>query len=146
MKLRDVMTRHVEVVRPDSTVKEAAQKMKQIDVGSIPVCEGDRMIGIITDRDIAIRLVAAGRDANTRVSDCMTSEVVCCRADEDIKEAARLMEDKQIRRLAIVDDDLRLVGIVSLGDLATDTGDSKLAGEALEKISEPSQPGNRRAA
>jgi CBS domain-containing protein len=96
---------------------------------------------MLTDRDIAVRAVAEGRDPKTaRVRDAMTPEVVYCFEDQDIQEAARLMKDKQIRRLVVLDRDKRLAGILSLGDLAVDTGDEKLAGETLERVSEPAMP------
>ncbi len=146
MKLRDVMTRHVEVVRPDSTMKEAAEKMKTFDIGSIPVCDGDQMMGIITDRDIAVRAVAEGRDASTRVSEVMTKEVVYCLQDQDVRDAAKLMEERQIRRMAILDNEKRLVGIISLGDLAVDGEDKRLAGQVLQEVSEPATPKRNRVA
>ncbi|MGH8248857.1 MAG: CBS domain-containing protein [Gammaproteobacteria bacterium] len=141
MKIQDVMTRNVEIVRPDSTIKEAAEKMKTFDVGSVPVCEGDRMIGIVTDRDVTLRATAAGLDPNqTKVRDVMTQEVVYCRPDQEVREATALMEQKKIRRLAVLDDNKRLIGIVSLGDIALDNQDDRLTGEVLERISEPSAP------
>lgn len=146
MKLKDVMTREVETVRPDATVVEAARKMKDLDVGVIPVCETDNhVVGMVTDRDICIRVVAEGRDANdARCRDIMSSDVVSCREDDDVRDAAKIMQQRQIRRLAICDSQNRLVGIVSLGDLAVETGDDKLSGDTLEKVSEPARP--RRAA
>ena len=122
MLLRDVMTPHVEVIHPDATLREAAQKMKTLDVGPVPVCDGDRLQGMLTDRDITIRATAEGRDPNTtRVREVMTPDVVYCFEDQDVVEAARMMEERQIRRLVILNRDKRLVGIVSLGDLAVYT-------------------------
>jgi len=139
MKLKDIMTRKVEVVSPDSTLQDAAAKMKGIDVGPMPVCDGDRLVGMLTDRDITVRAVAAGRDPRTtKVRDVMTPEVVWCFEDQDIREAAKVMQEKQIRRLVVLNRDKRLTGIVSLADLAVDTGDTKLAGRTVEEISEPS--------
>jgi CBS domain-containing protein len=138
MQLRDIMTRDVEVVSPKDTIRDAARIMKTRNVGSIPVCDGKRLQGIITDRDIAVRAVAEGRDASaTLVGDVMTPDIVYGREDQDVGDAARVMEQQQIRRLVVLDDDKQLVGIVSLGDLATDSGDRALAGEALEAISQP---------
>src|SRR5437762_381944 len=102
MKVKDVMTRGVEVVRPDSTVQEAAAKMKSLNVGPMPVCEGDRVAGILTDRDIVVRVVAEGRDSRTtRVQDVMTRDVHTVSEDADVKEAARIMKDRQVRRLVV---------------------------------------------
>ena len=136
MKVKDVMTKLVEFVRPETTVQEAAGKMKDLNVGPIPVCEGERVLGILTDRDIVVRAVAEGRDARTtRVQDVMTRDVVCCTEDDDVKEAARLMKEHQIRRVVVVTADKRLAGIVSLGDIAVDTHDDKMSGDVLEKVS-----------
>lgn len=141
MKVQDVMTREVEVIHPDATLTEAAQKMKRLDVGPLPVCDGDQLQGFITDRDITIRATAGGQDPNTaRVRDAMTDEVVFCYDDQDVKEAAKLMQEHQIRRLTVLSRDRRLVGIVSLGDLAVDGKDQKLSGKVLEEVSEPAQP------
>lgn len=140
MKIRDVMTRDVEVISPDSSLMEAAEKMRTLDVGPLPVCEGDKVLGIVTDRDIVIRGVALGRDSRTaKVREVMSAGVQYCSADDDVKDAADHMREKQIRRVLVLDDHKRLVGIVSLGDLAVDAG-KRLAGKALEDISEPSSP------
>jgi CBS domain-containing protein len=134
MVLREIMTTRVEVVHPDATLKEAAQKMKALDVGPIPVCDGDRLQGMLTDRDITVRATAEGRDPNTtKVREVMTPDVVYCFEDQDVREAADIMEEKQIRRLVVLNRDKRLVGIVSLGDLATQTGDAELESEELSE-------------
>jgi CBS domain-containing protein len=139
MKLNDVMTRDVEVIHPDAPVQEAAKKMHELDVGSLPICDGQRLVGTLTDRDMVIRAVAQGRNpATTSVREIMTPEVIYVFEDQDVKEAAKLMQEKQIRRLPIISRDKRLVGIVSLGDLAVDTGEEKLVGETLTEVSEPS--------
>jgi len=136
MKIKDVMTTSVECVRPETTLQEAAAKMKSLNVGSLPVCEGDRPIGIITDRDIVVRAIADGRDPRTaRVPEVMTAEVVSVPETADVKDAARLMKDRQIRRIVVVDPNKRVVGIVSLGDIAVDTHDDKMSGDVLEKVS-----------
>ena len=141
MQLRNVMTRDVEVVRPDASVQEAAAKMKQLDVGPLPVCDGKRVLGMVTDRDITIRAVAEGRDpTSTKVQEVMTDEVIYCYEDQDAEDAARLMAEKQVRRLLVLDRDKQLVGIVSLGDLAVDTADPIRAGETLERVSQPAEP------
>jgi CBS domain-containing protein len=136
------MTAGVECVRPDATLREAASRMKDLDVGSLPVCDDDRLIGMITDRDVTVRATAQGSDPGTaRVRDVMTPGVHWCFEDDDVAEAAQMMKDKQIRRLPVMSRDKRLVGIVSLGDLAVDTGDEELAGSTLEAVSEPAAPG-----
>ena len=134
MKVSDVMTTGVETVRPDQQARDAARFMLQADTGSIPVTEGERLIGIITDRDIAVRGVALGYGPETPVSELMTSGVVSAHADDPIEEAARKMGEAQVRRLPVIDDDARLVGVVSLGDLARET-DEDTAGQALEGVS-----------
>jgi CBS domain-containing protein len=141
MQLRDIMTRDPVVISPDTTLKEAAGKMQEIDSGVMPIGENDRLVGMLTDRDITVRATAAGKDPNaTRVREVMTQDVVYCFEDDDVREAAKKMEEHQIRRLIVLNRDKRLVGIVSLGDLVVDTGDERLAGEVTEKVSEPAQP------
>ncbi len=139
MKVADVMTRSVDVANPDARLDEAAERMRQLDAGVLPVVDGDKVVGMITDRDITIRATAEGRDpVTTKVSEIMTSEVVFTYDDEDVKDAAKLMQDHQVRRLVVLDREKKLVGIVSLGDLAVDTKDDKLKGQVLEDISKPS--------
>jgi CBS domain-containing protein len=141
MNVHDVMTPNAECVRPDATLKEAAERMKALDVGSLPICDKDRLIGMLTDRDITLRCVAAGRDPKTmQVRDAMTPEVHYCFEDDEVADAAELMGQKQVRRLPVLNRDKRLVGIVALGDLAVEDGSEQLAGEALEGISAPSSP------
>ena len=138
MKVNEIITHDPEVIHPETALIEAAQKMKSMDIGILPVCDGDRLVGVITDRDIAVRGVAQGYDPKTaRVQEVMTPEVIYCFDDEDVKEAAKKMEEKQVRRLPVLNREKRLVGIVSLGDLAVRTGKEKLAGEVLERVSEP---------
>lgn len=138
MLVKDCMTRDVEVVRPDASVEEAARKMKTLDIGALPVCDGDRIAGIVTDRDLTVRGSASGRiPAQARVKEVMTPGILYCFEDQDIRDAADLMADKQVRRLVVLNRDKRLAGIVSLGDLAVDTGDKHLAGRVLTEVSEP---------
>src|SRR4051794_32245747 len=119
MQVKDIMTRDVETVAPHSTLQEAAELMKRLDVGTLPVCDGRRLVGMVTDRDITIRGVARGTDSfEERVRDVMTPEVIFCFAAQDVHEAAALMEQKQVRRLVVLDREHQLVGVVSLGDLA----------------------------
>jgi CBS domain-containing protein len=137
-KLSEVMTRNVQVISPDATIKEAAQQMRGGDFGMLPVGENDRMIGAISDRDIAIRAIAEGKQSNTRVRDVMSDGIVWAYDSDSVEEAARLMSEHQIRRLPVVDKDKRLVGIVALGDFAVESADIVPAAEALAEISRPS--------
>lgn len=138
MQVKDVMTRRVECVSPDTTLQEAANKMKELDIGPLPVCENDRLVGMITDRDITVRSVSDGSDPWTdKVREAMTPGIIYCFEDDDVAEASRLMKVKQVRRLVVPDRNKRMVGIVSLGDLAVKTGDDALSGKALEHVSEP---------
>src|SRR5438477_12453496 len=142
MFVKDVMTRGVECVSPNDTITAAAQKMKDLDVGALPVCgENERLVGMITDRDITVRATSCCCDADdTCVRDVMTPHITYIFEDQHIDEAARLMKDNQIRRLVVLNRNKRLVGIVSLGDLAVDSADDELAGATLEAISEPTAP------
>jgi len=141
MQLKEVMTQGVDVVPPEAILQEAAQKMKQLEVGPLPVCDGERLVGLLTDRDITVRAVAEGCDpTTTKVRDVMTPEVLYCFEDQEVQEAAKLMEERQIRRLPILNRNKWLVGIVSLGDLAVRTGDEKLAGKTVKQVSEPTAP------
>ena len=141
MRISEVMTRGVECTRPDATLQEAAAKMKSLDVGPLPVCDNNRLVGMVTDRDITVRATAEGRPPDrVHVRDIMTPEVVYCFDDALVEDAARMMDEHQIRRLVVLDHDKHMVGIVSLGDIAVETGDEKLVGSALEGISAPSRP------
>lgn len=140
MKIKDVMTKSVETVRPDQTLQEAATRMKSLDVGPMPVCDNDRLVGMLTDRDIVVRAAAEGKDVRTtKVRDAMTADVVVCGEDDDVKDAAQKMKDRQIRRLVVVDGQKRVAGIVSLGDIAVDTSDEKMSGRVLEEVSKPTR-------
>ena len=121
-------------------MREAAEKMRDLDVGFLPVCDGYRFIGVVTDRDIVVRGLAEGRDPAQAVADVMSTDVVYCYDDQDVSEAARVMEQHQIRRLLVLDRDKNLAGIVSLGDVVVETTDDAQAGKTLEAISEPSRP------
>jgi CBS domain-containing protein len=141
MRIFDVMTPQVETVSSRSSIREAAERMNSLDVGFMPVQEDDCVVGILTDRDIAVRAVAQGVDADmTAVTEIMTTEMWCLPADRDVQEAAQLMADKQIRRLLVLDDDNRLIGVVSLGDIAVQSHDAALSGKVLERVSEPADP------
>jgi CBS domain-containing protein len=136
MKVSEVMTRDVQTVRPDQPVREAASFMLSADAGSIPVTDGDRLIGMITDRDIAVRGVAKGYGPDTPVRELMTNDIICARDNDDVDDIASKMSEAQVRRLPVIDQDERLCGIVSLGDLSRDA-DEDTAAEALEGVSEP---------
>jgi CBS domain-containing protein len=145
MRLKEIMTREVEAVRPETTVKEAAELMRMLEIGALLVSTGDRLVGMLTDRDIAVRAVAEGCDVTrTPVCNLMTTEVAYCFENQDVTEAARVMEERQVRRLPVLDRNKQLVGIVSLDDLATDAGDATLAGKVLKEVSEPDPPQRRR--
>ncbi|MBV9286957.1 MAG: CBS domain-containing protein [Hyphomicrobiales bacterium] len=140
MKIRDVMTREAKLANPDDTLQHAAQLMKDGDCGILPVRDGDRLIGMITDRDIAVRAVAEGMAPTAKVRDAMTTEVKYCFEDDDIADIGENMSDIQVRRLPVMDRNKRLVGIVSLGDLALNKpGTAK----ALKGIARPSGQHNQ---
>ena len=136
-KIKDVMSKDVKVVHPDATLIEAAQSMRDGDFGMMPVGEDDRMIGTISDRDIAIRGVAEGLDGKVKVRDVMSTGVQWAYDDEPVERAAQLMAQHQVRRLPIVNREKRLVGIVALADVAVKERRVKPAAEALCGISEP---------
>jgi CBS domain-containing protein len=139
MRVRDVMSRGVECIGPERTIQEAARKMRDMDVGPLPVCgDGERLVGMITDRDITVRATAEGCDPKqTTVREVMSEGIRCCFEDDDMEAAARLMQDEQLRRLVVLDENKRLVDIVALGDLATQSDDTRRTGEVLGRVSEP---------
>jgi CBS domain-containing protein len=142
MLLKDIMTRGVTELPPGATLRDAADKMRSQDIGLISVCDGERFLGVLTDRDITVRAVAQGFDPNTtRVSDAMTPEVIYCFDDDDVQDAVKLMEQRQIRRLLVMDRAKHAVGVVSLGDIATRALNDRLSGEVLERVSEPTSTG-----
>ena len=138
MLLRDVMTPMVECIGPDDSVRSAARKMRELDIGAVPVCDDDHLAGMLTDRDIAVRCAADGHDPKTcRVRDVMTPDVVYCFDDQPVEEAEQVMQERQIRRLVVLDRDKRLAGIISLGDLAVRTRDREHVCAVLHDVSEP---------
>lgn len=137
MKIRDAMTRDVRMVRPDQTIREAAHLMAELDIGALPVQDNDRLVGMITDRDIAVRAIAEGHGAETRIGDVMTRELKYCYEDQEIDEVTRNMGEQRLRRLPVMNRDKRLVGILSLGDLAVERSAQDEAGQALGGISRP---------
>ncbi|MFL6734870.1 MAG: CBS domain-containing protein [Sphingomicrobium sp.] len=136
MRISEVMTRDVATVSTNQTAQEAASFMLKGDAGSIPVVDGDRLIGMITDRDIAVRGVAQGRGPDTPVSELMSTGLICAREDDDIEEVAARMSEAQVRRLPVIDGSEKLVGIVSLGDLTRES-EGEEAYVALEGVSAP---------
>lgn len=139
-KVQHVMTSDVEYVSPADTLREAAEKMRALNVGPLPVLENGRLCGMITDRDIVVRAIALGHDPSiSRVSDAMTDQVITCRPEDSLEEVARIMKEHQVRRLLVVDDGGNLVGIIALGDLSQEASD-RLSGDTLETISEPTAP------
>jgi CBS domain-containing protein len=136
MKVSEAMTKDVRVASPDETIQQAARTMASLDAGVLPVGEKDHLVGMITDRDIAIRGIAQGKGPDAKVRDVMTVDVKYCFEDQDLKEITRNMADIQVRRLPVLNRDKRLVGILSLGDIAV-SRESNDAGEALRGISRP---------
>jgi CBS domain-containing protein len=140
MIIREVMTRNAKLTHPDDTLQQAAMLMKDCDCGVLPVADGDHLVGMLTDRDIAVRLVAQGKDpAKTKVREVMTAEVRYCFEDEDLDHVAENMAEQRLRRLPVVNREKRLVGIVSLGDVAV-YADSKQTDAAVSAVSEPGGP------
>jgi len=137
-KLKDLMSRDVKVISPDMSIREAAREMRDGDFGMLPVGENDRMIGTISDRDIAIRAVAEGKDTGTKVRDVMSEGIAWAFEDDSVEEAAKIMSKCQVRRLPVVNRDKRLVGIVALGDFAVESSEIRPTAEALSEISKPS--------
>jgi CBS domain-containing protein len=145
MQISEIMTRDVETVAPDASLQQAAAAMEALGVGSLPVCEGRRLLGVITDRDIVVRGVAAGfSPVDHMVRECMTPDIAYAFDDEDTDEVLERMKALQVRRLAVLDRTKELVGIVALGDIATEPAAAALGsvGAAVAEISEPSRPRN----
>ena len=141
MQVKDIMTRDVEMISSDAKIIEAAQKMKLLEIGALPVWEGDELVGIITDRDITVRAIANGKDpAAAQVSEIMTPQIFYCYQDDDIRHAARMMEEKSVRRLLVLGSESEPVGFLSLADFSVKCRDERLTGEVLEKVSEPACP------
>ena len=141
MQVKDIMTRNVEAIDADAYLIQAARKMKSFKIGALPVREKDHVVGMITDRDIAIRGVAGGKNpSTTRIKELMTPGAFKCYEDDDIHDAAEMMENKGIHRLLVLNNNNEPVGFVSLADFAVKSHDERLAWEILERISEPASP------
>lgn len=136
MIVRNVMTKTPEIFSPDMTLEQAAKKMLERDIGFLPIGENDRLIGAITDRDIVVRAVAKNLPAGTSVRDIMTDEIRYCFETDAIDKAGQMMSDLQIRRLVVLNEDKRIVGIIALGDVATKGHDTMLTGQVTESVSE----------
>jgi CBS domain-containing protein len=136
-QLKDIMSPDVQVISPDATIREAAQKMREGDFGMMPVAENDRMIGAISDRDIALRAIGEGKGPDTKVRDVMSQGIAWAYEDDSVDHAAQIMSEHQVRRLPVVNRQKRLVGIVALGDFAVESSDLEPAAEALAEISQP---------
>ena len=135
MNVREIMTSNVECLAPDASLKDIAQEMKSLDVGFIPVCENDRLVGTVTDRDIVIRAVAEGMDINTcKARNIMSREIIYAFDDDDVKTVAEKMREKDVRRILILDKEKRLVGVVSIGDISK--VEEKVSGKTLRDIAE----------
>ncbi|WP_036264501.1 CBS domain-containing protein [Methylocapsa aurea] len=135
MKIKKIMHKGVEWVSPDTIVTALAKKMQQFDIGAIPIGENDRLIGMVTDRDITVRGVANGKDLSKLTArDVMTAGVIYCKDNEDVDEAARIMESKQVRRLPVIDANKRMVGMISLGDVSH-AASPKIAAEVTKAVS-----------
>lgn len=136
MKLKEIMNSEVEVIHPDDTLQIAARKMRERDIGFLPVCDGERLVGTLSDRDVTVRAIAEGMDPRTtRVKDVVHSRVVWCFDDQNVSEAAKKMKENKVRRLMVIHrDDKQLVGVVSLGDLANN-GTGKMSNSVLQSVS-----------
>jgi CBS domain-containing protein len=130
------MSTDVQLISPDRTIREAAQRMIEIDAGVLPVAENDRLVGMITDRDIAVRAVALGKSPDSKVREAMSGEVLYCYDDEDLTHVSRNMSDMKVRRLPVVNRDKRLVGVISVGDIARHEQPTTV-GRMVSKVSEP---------
>jgi CBS domain-containing protein len=141
LQIKDVMTPQAEVISPDATTEEAASLMKTLDIGVLPVCDEEGLVGVLTDRDLVTRVLAVTRDPKAMlVGEAMTPSVVYCFEDDEVEHAATIMAGQQIRRLPVLDRNRKLVGIVSVGDIAVHTQDRQLTGKVLEDVSQPSMP------
>ena len=136
MKVKEAMCNDVQLIGPDQTIRDAARRMVEIDAGALPVAEKDRLVGMITDRDIAVRAVALGKSPDTKVRDIMSGEVLYCFDDEDLTHVSRNMSDMKVRRLPVVNRDKRLVGVISVGDIARNEQPTTV-GRMVSKVSEP---------
>jgi CBS domain-containing protein len=137
MKVQEIMSRDVECIDPEMPIAKAADRMRDRDIGFLPICENDQLVGTVTDRDITIRSVAQGRDPRLApVREIMTQQAFYCYEDDDIEKVGRYMQEKEVRRMLILNRQKRLIGVISIGDLAKTSGEKQLAGETLGHIAE----------
>lgn len=137
MKIQQIMTQKVECIEPTTPIAKAAEKMRELDIGFLPISENDKPVGTVTDRDITIRSVAQGRDPRLApVSEIMTQSVFYCYEDDEVDHVARYMQEKEVRRMLILNRQQSLVGVVSLGDIAKASNEKELAGKTLGQIAE----------
>lgn len=137
MKIQQLMTPNAQCISPDTVLQKAAEQMKNLNVGSLPICDNDRLVGMVTDRDIVTRGIADGKDiTSTAVKEVMTPEITYCYEDQELNEVVRLMQDKKIRRLVVLNQDKRMVGMLSLGDIASHPESRENAKETLEYVSQ----------
>ena len=137
MNVKEIMGQDVQCIDPETPIAKAAEKMRELDIGFLAICENDRLVGTVTDRDITIRAVAQGRDARLApVREIMTQSVFYCFEDDAVEHVAKYMQEKEVRRVLILNREKRLVGVVSLGDIAKASGEKELAGETLGEIAE----------
>lgn len=141
MKVSECMSTNVGLVTPEMTLQEAARKMVDLDCGSLPVADNDRLVGMLTDRDIAIRAISKGKGPDTAVREAMTDKVVYCYTDQDVTDVGRIMAEKKVRRLPVLDREKRLKGIVSIGDLSKSDLPPEAAKEALHEVSDDTPVG-----
>ena len=138
--VKEIMTPYVEWITPEETIQDAAMKMKDLNIGSIPVCIEGTLVGMLTDRDMVVRVLAEGRDyKEVTASEAMTPDIVYCLEDDETEKATRIMADRQIRRLPVLSLEEKLVGIIALADLATRTSEAHASSEVLEHIYSPIQ-------
>jgi CBS domain-containing protein len=138
MKVREIMSCHGRPISSSAMLREASDRMRRLDVSALPVIENHQIVGVITDRDLAVKAAAAGLDPTTTpIREVMTTDVACCSEADDVEEAARTMDNHQVRRLVVLGPDHQAIGIVSVGDLALKTGDEYLAQEVREEIRGP---------
>ena len=141
MNVGEIMTRDIQTIAPEDTIQKAAKLMDDLNVGILPVCDGTRVVGVITDRDITVRATSMGLSPTEhQVADFMTDEVYYCLTEDSVESVAENMAHIQVRRMPVLDRENRLVGMISLGDIATHASQYRTTAEALRKISEPSQP------
>jgi len=141
MNVKEIMTQGIEMIQPSDTLVQAAKKMEALNVGILPVKEENKIVGVVTDRDIVLRALAKNKQAETtRVKDVMSSRISRCSAADSVEDAARIMKENKVRRLIVLDNENRPIGIVTLGDIAAKAKSEQLAGETLDAVSQPCGP------